>query len=68
MGFPGGSDGKESACTVGDPDSIPELGRSLTYSDLFCAQELQVLGIEKKSSLVDLCVLIVNSSVLKDEC
>ena len=28
MGFPGGSDGKESACNAGDPDSIPELGRS----------------------------------------
>ena len=27
-GFPGGSDGKESACSVGDPDSIPGLGRS----------------------------------------
>ena len=27
-GFPGGSDGKESACNVGDPDSIPGLGRS----------------------------------------
>ena len=26
--FPGGSDGKESACNVGDPDLIPELGRS----------------------------------------
>ena len=26
--FPGGSDGKESACKVGDPDLIPELGRS----------------------------------------
>ena len=25
--FPGGSDGKESACNVGDPDLIPELGR-----------------------------------------
>ena len=25
MGFPGGSDGKESACNAGDPDSIPEL-------------------------------------------
>ena len=23
MGFPGGSDGKESACSAGDPDSIP---------------------------------------------
>ena len=26
-GFPGGSDGKESACNVGDPGSIPGLGR-----------------------------------------
>ena len=29
MGFPGGSDGKESAYNAGDPGSIPELGRSL---------------------------------------
>ena len=28
MGFPGGSDGKESACNVADPVSIPGLGRS----------------------------------------
>ena len=28
-GFPGGSDGKESACNVGDLGSIPGLGRSL---------------------------------------
>ena len=27
-GFPGSSDGKESACNVGDLGSIPELGRS----------------------------------------
>ena len=26
--FPGGSDGKESTCNVGDPSSIPGLGRS----------------------------------------
>ena len=26
MGFPGGSDGKESTCSVGDPGSIPGLG------------------------------------------
>ena len=26
---PGGSDGKESACTAGDLGSIPELGKSL---------------------------------------
>ena len=28
IGFPGGSDGKESACNVGDPGSIPGFGRS----------------------------------------
>ena len=28
MGFPGGSDGKESACNVGDLGSIPGSGRS----------------------------------------
>ena len=27
-GFPGGSDGKESACRAGDPSSVPGLGRS----------------------------------------
>ena len=27
-GFPGGSDGKESACDAGDPGSIPGLGGS----------------------------------------
>ena len=27
-GFPGGSDGKASACNVGDPGSIPVSGRS----------------------------------------
>ena len=28
MGFPGGSEGKESACNAGDLGSIPGLGRS----------------------------------------
>ena len=28
LGFPGGSDGKESACNAGDPGSVPGLGRS----------------------------------------
>ena len=28
LGFPGGSDSKESACNAGDPGSVPELGRS----------------------------------------
>ena len=29
VGFPGGSDGKASACNAGDPGSIPGSGRSL---------------------------------------
>ena len=28
VGFPGGSDGKESACNAGDPSLIPGSGRS----------------------------------------
>ena len=28
LGFPGGSDGKESACNAGDPSLIPGLGKS----------------------------------------
>ena len=28
VGFPGGSDGKESTCNVGEPGLIPGLGRS----------------------------------------
>ena len=28
LGFPGGSDGKESACNAGDLDSIPGFGKS----------------------------------------
>ena len=35
-GFPGGSDGKESACNAGDPGLIPgsEIGNPLQYSCL----------------------------------
>ena len=28
LGFPGGTDGKESACNAGDPGLIPRLGKS----------------------------------------
>ena len=28
LGFPGDSDGKESACNAGDPGSVPRLGKS----------------------------------------
>ena len=47
LGFPGGSDGKESACNAGDLGSIPGLGRSpggghgdpLQYSHLETPQD-----------------------------
>ena len=33
-GFPGGSDGKESACNAGDPGSIPGSGRRREWQPL----------------------------------
>jgi len=60
MGFPGGSDGKESTCNVGDLDSIPGWGRSpggghgnpLQYSCLENpmdrgAWQLQSMGLQR---------------------
>ena len=66
-GFPGGSDGKESACNVGDLGSTPGLGRSpgerssypLQYSGLesgsFPVSQLFALGgqsIEASASVL----------------
>ena len=58
-GFPGGSDGKDSACNVGNLGSIPESGRSLlkrmaTHSNIFAwripwteeACRLQSMGLQ----------------------
>ena len=36
--FPGDSDGKESACSAGDPDSISGLGRSLGEGNGYALQ------------------------------
>ena len=52
-GFPGGSDGKESACNAGDPGLIPGLGRSpgeekgnpLQYSGLENSMDCIVIGV-----------------------
>ena len=52
-GFPGGSAGKESACSVGDLGSTPGLGRSpgegkgypLQYSGLESSMEYTVHGV-----------------------
>ena len=37
-GFPGGSDGKESAFSARDPDSIPGLGRSTGKGNVYPLQ------------------------------
>ena len=55
MGFLCGSAGKESACKVGDPGSIPGLGRfpgegishSLQYSGLENSMDCIVHGVSK---------------------
>ena len=36
LGFPGGSDDKESACKAGDPDSIPGSRRSPGEGKGYC--------------------------------
>ena len=38
MGFPGGSDGKVSACSAGDSGSIPRSGRSPGEEDGYSYQ------------------------------
>ena len=43
LGFPGGSDGKESACNVGDLGSIPGLLRSPGERNIY---PLQYSGLE----------------------
>ena len=58
MGFPGGSDGKESAFSVGDLGSIPGLGRStgegksysLQYSGLENSKDWIVHGVAKSQT------------------
>ena len=55
LGFPGGSAGKESTCSVGDLGSIPGLGRStgegngypLQYSALENSMDYIVHGVAK---------------------
>ena len=42
--FPGGSDGKESACSAGDPGSIHGSGRS---PGEFHRQRLQSMGLQR---------------------
>ena len=63
MGFPGGSAGKESACSVGDMDSIPGLGRSpaegkgypLQYSGPKNSLDCTVHGVAKSQTRLSDC-------------
>ena len=58
LGFPGGSDGKQSACNVGDMGSVPGLGRSpgegkgypLHYSDLENSMDYIVHRVAKSQA------------------
>ena len=58
MGFPGGSDSKESACNAGDPGWIPGLVRSpgegngylLQYSGLENSMDCVVHGVAKSQT------------------
>ena len=58
LGFSGGSDSKESACSAGDLGSIPGLGRSpgegkgyaLQYSGLENSMDYTVHGVAKSQT------------------
>ena len=58
LGFPGGSESKESACNAGVLGSIPGLGRSpgegkgypLQYSDLENSMDYTIHGVAKSQT------------------
>ena len=51
LGFPCGSDGKEFACNVGDPGSIPGLGRSPGEGKVY---PLRYSGLENSMDCIDM--------------
>ena len=75
MTFPDSSAGKESTCSVGDPGSIPGLGRSpgegkgylFQYSGLKNAMDCVVYGVAKSQTrLSDLHLCFSSNVVQKD--
>ena len=54
LGFPGGSDGKESACSAGDPGSIPGSGTSSLEGNGYSLQYfcLEIPRTEEPGGLV----------------
>ena len=49
MGLPGGSDGKESACNMGDLGSIPGLGKPLEKGKVY---PLRYSGLENSMDCI----------------
>ena len=78
MGFPGGSEGKESACNASDPGSIPGLGRStgegngnpLYYSCLKNSRDrgvwqTAVHGVTKSQMLLTLFTFTFHAGIIE---
>ena len=56
MGFPGGSDSKESICNAGDLGSIPGVGKSPREENSY---PLQYSGLENSMDCIDHVVVDV---------
>ena len=61
MGFPSGSDSKETACNAGDLGSIPGLGRSLGEGN---GNPLQYSCLENSMELFNLIIKIRRQNLL----
>ena len=78
LGFPDGSDSKESTCNAGDLGSIPGLGRSpgegkdqpLQYSGLENSMDCKVHGVDEQSDMTFYSSLLTSarSSYLSEGC
>ena len=64
LGLPGSSDGKESACNVGDLGSIPRLGRAPRGGR---NNPLQYSHLEKSISSISVCSMLL-ASVIRSNC
>ena len=73
LGFPGGSDGKECACNVGDLGSIPGLGRSpekgksthstiIAWRILWTEEPGRPMGLQRVTRLSDFNFCLFSSS------
>ena len=68
MGFPGGSDGKESTCSAGDWSSVPELGRSPGKGNGYPFTQVFLPGkFQRHRSLTTIDGLVKSQIQLSDE-